>query len=326
MPMIDGTITTYGVIGQREDLTDDIYNIDPKETPLFSMIGRGKADAVTHEWQLDSLRAVNTDNVVVEGDDATFATRASTVRVGNLCQISRGTLITSGTTEAVSKAGRRSEEGRLWAKELVSLKQDIEGMITLNQGAVAGDATNTVARRMAGLGAWLKSNVNAAATTNNPTYVSGVPTTARTDATDTALRAFTETIVKGIMQTQYTLGAKARVIFVGPYNRTVFSTFNGLATPFVDATKASPTVIQGSADVMVTDFGNVRVIPSRIQRERDAWFIDPKLLSINYLRAFQTKQLAPTGDASKKLITSEYTLKVNNEAGLALAADLAESA
>lgn len=318
MTLISGVNSTYNITPRlREDVIDDIYNIDPKETPLLSMIGRGSADAVTHEWQTDGLRAVNSNNVQLEGDEAAFSTPSPSVRVGNYCQISRGTLITSGTAEAVSKAGPKSEEGYQWAKELVSLKQDIESMITLNQGAVAGGLAT--ARRMAGLGAWVKSNVSFGATGGNPVYTSGVPGAARTDGT---LRAFTATIVKAIMQTQYTLGAKARVIMVGPFNRTVFSTFSGIATPYIDATKATPLTLNASADVLVTDFGNVRVVPSRLQRERDAWFIDPSMLSIRYLRAFQTKNLAVTGDASKKLITSEYTLRVNNEAGLALAADL----
>lgn len=325
MALVDGINTSYNVVGEREDLVDAIYNIDPSETPLVSMIGRGSADAIQHDWQTDNLEAVDPDNVQLEGDEAAFDTPTPTVRVGNICQISRKTILTSDTAEAISKAGRKSEEALQWAKKMVGMKLDIEAMSTLNQGAVAGGVGT--ARRMAGLGAWLKSNVDFEATTGgNPTYASGVPVTARTDATDTTLRALTETIVKGIMQTAYTLGGKARVLMTGPYNRTVFSTFSGLATPFVDATKASPTIVQGSADVFVTDFGNIRVVPSRLQRERDAWFIDPSLLSIRYLRAFKTKKLAETGDNRKRLVTAEYTLRVNNEAGLGLAADLTTAA
>jgi hypothetical protein len=75
-------------------------------------------------------------------------------------------------------------------------------------------------------------------------------------------------------------------------------------------------------DVYVSDFGTLRVIPNRFQRERDAWFLDFELLSVPALRPFMTKDLAVTGDSEQKLLLVEYTLKVNQEAGLGGAFDL----
>jgi hypothetical protein len=53
------TYQTYTAIGQREDLSDIIYNISPTDTPLMSSIGKTKATAVYHEWQVDSLAAAS---------------------------------------------------------------------------------------------------------------------------------------------------------------------------------------------------------------------------------------------------------------------------
>jgi hypothetical protein len=39
---------TYQAVGNREDLLDEIYNIDPFDTPMMSLIGRSKASAKTH--------------------------------------------------------------------------------------------------------------------------------------------------------------------------------------------------------------------------------------------------------------------------------------
>lgn len=49
------TYDTYDLVGGREDLADIIYNISPTDVPFQSNIGRGKATAVLHEWQTDSL-------------------------------------------------------------------------------------------------------------------------------------------------------------------------------------------------------------------------------------------------------------------------------
>ncbi len=102
------TYTAHSAIGQREDLTDVIYDISPTETPFMSSIGKTKATAVYHEWQTDSLAAAAA-NAAVEGADASTATLSPTTRVGNRTQISQKTVGVTGTLQAVNKAGRKSE-------------------------------------------------------------------------------------------------------------------------------------------------------------------------------------------------------------------------
>jgi len=43
------TYQTYTAIGQREDLSNVIYDISPTDTPIMSSIGKSKATAVYHE-------------------------------------------------------------------------------------------------------------------------------------------------------------------------------------------------------------------------------------------------------------------------------------
>ena len=83
------TYQTHQAVGEREDLTDVIYNISPTDTPFMSSVGKTKATGVYHEWQTDSLAAANIDNAAVEGADASDATLSPTVRVGNYTQISQ---------------------------------------------------------------------------------------------------------------------------------------------------------------------------------------------------------------------------------------------
>src|SRR3954451_8698759 len=88
MALPTNTFATYEAIGNREDLSDVIYRIDPTDTPAMSGFEREKASAVNHEWQTQALAAVDTANAVLEGDDATTDAATPTVRLGNMCQIS----------------------------------------------------------------------------------------------------------------------------------------------------------------------------------------------------------------------------------------------
>lgn len=321
MTQITGTHLTADIVGAREDLADAIYDISPEDTPLFSSVKRGKANSTFHEWQTDTLGAAAA-NAQLEGDEASYDTPDPTVRVGNYTQIMRKTVLTSGTLEAIDKAGRKSEEAFQLAKRSAELKLDIELAMFANNGAVAG--SSSVAREFAGLGAWLKTNTDFATggtpSGADPTYTSGAPLAARTD--DGTPRAFTETILKNVIQSCWTNGGKPNVLYVGPVNKAKVSGFAGIASATVDVTKAAPTMIVGSADVYVSEFGNIRVVPTRLQREKDAYLIDHSLISMAYLRPFQTKTLAPTGDAAKKMLLVELTMRVNQEAGLGGAFDL----
>ena len=150
------TFTAHSAIGQREDLTDIIYDISPTETPFMSSIGKTKATAVYHEWQTDSLAAATTANAAVEGADATSATLSPTVRLGNYTQIIQKTVQVSGTLDTVNKAGRKSEKAYQLAKASAELKRDLETILLANQGRSAG--TSTVARKLGSILSWIKTN------------------------------------------------------------------------------------------------------------------------------------------------------------------------
>lgn len=319
MGLVSGTYTRYDAKGLRESLSDVIYNISPEDTPLSSSISHGKAKQTLEEWQTDALAAVDTTNAQLEGDDAAYTTPSATVRVGNYTQIMRKTVITSDTLEVVDKAGRKSEMAYQIVKKGAELKRDIEAIILLPQGGDAGGIGT--ARKLAGLGAWIKTNDDVGAGGASPVYTSGVPAAARTDGT---LRAFTETILKSVISMVWASGGTPKVLMVGPVNKAKVSAFAGIATRNFDMSnvKPGPTAIIASADVYVSDFGVLRVIPNRFQREVDGWVLDFDLLSLLFLRPIQTKELAKTGDAEKKMMVAELTLKVKQEAGLGLAADL----
>jgi len=142
MAVPTNTVSAHNRVGIREDLEDVIYSISPTETPFMTNIAKGTADQVKHEWQKDSLAAASTSNAQVEGDDvASFDSRAATTRVQNYCQISRKTVVVSGTNSAVNSAGRNDELAYQLAKMGKELKRDMESILTNNQAASAGNAS-----------------------------------------------------------------------------------------------------------------------------------------------------------------------------------------
>lgn len=324
MAIEGNTFTRYDAVGLREQLSDVIYNISPMDTPFVSGCSKEKVKQTLFEWQTDSLAAVDTANKQIEGDDiSSFPAVAATTRVGNYSQISRKLLILSGTMEAVDKAGRKSELAYQLAKRGKELKRDIEAICLENLGGDAGGTAT--ARQTATLGAWIKTNDSLGATGASPTYTSGVPGAARTDGTQ---RTFTETISKNVLQSVWVAGGESKIMMVGPFNKTyVSANHSGIATRNFDLsnTKAKPMGAIASIDVYVSDFGTVRVVPNRFQRERDAWYLDFEYLAIGHLRPFRTIKLAKTGDAEKRMLLVEWGLKVKNEAALGLAADLTVS-
>lgn len=307
----------------REDLANIIYNISPEDTVFMSNIGRDTASQTYTEWQTDALAAASTTNAVIEGDDAAADSLAATNRVGNYTQISRKVVATSGTLEAVNTAGYRSAMAYQMAKAASELKRDMEATLLFNQAAVAGNSST--ARKTAGLPAWLRSNVSKGSGGGDPTLSStndGYPNAARTDGTQ---RTFTETMLKDVIQSVWTNGGTPKMLLVGPFNKRTASGFAGIAGQRFNVDGAAPSTIIGAADVYVSDFGNVNIVPSRFQRERDAFLVDPEYAAVAFLRNFRTEELAKTGDSQKKMIVVEYALKVRTEKAHGIIADLTTS-
>ena len=275
------------------------------------------------------MASVDTANAVIEGASASAsdASATATKRMQNYTQISRKVVSISGTEEVVNKAGRNSELSYQLAKKSSELKRDMEAILTRNQAADAGDSSN--ARNTASLEAWLRTNTNrgSGGTTDgaNPTLsgtTSGYPNAAATDASNDALREFTETLLKDVISSVWTEGGDPSILMVGPTQKQKASTFAGIAAQRYMAPNDGPTTIIGAADVYVSDFGSIQVVPNRFQRDRSAFVLDPEYASVNYLRDFEVVDLARVGDSEQKLVQVEYGLEISNEAAHGVIADI----
>jgi len=320
MAIVTNTFTTFDAKGIREDLSNIITNIAPEETPYMSNIGRESISNSLFEWQTDTLASAAA-NKQLEGDDVTsFDSVTATVRLQNYAQISRKTIVLSATEETVNKAGRRSELAYQIAKRSAELKRDQE--FSMLNGAVAAAGNTTTARGTASLQAFIKTNYDMQTNGANPTYTT-VPTGARSDGN---VRTFTETILKNVIQQVWTSGGTPKILMTGPVNKQRVSGFSGIASSrFNIEGGARPATIIGAADIYVSDFGNVQVVPNRFQRERDAFVIDPDYAKVTTLRPYQQVELAKTGDAEKRMLIVEWGHKVLAENAHGIAADLVTS-
>jgi hypothetical protein len=320
MAIVTNTFTTFDAKGIREDLSNLITNIAPEETPYMSNVGRESISNSLFEWQTDTL-ATAAANKQLEGDDVTsFDSVTATVRLQNYAQISRKTIVLSATEETVNKAGRRSELAYQIAKRSAELKRDQE--FSMLNGAVAAAGNTTTARGTASLQAFIKTNYDMQTNGANPTYTT-VPTGARSDGN---VRTFTETILKNVIQQVWTSGGTPKILMTGPVNKQRVSGFSGIASSrFNIDGGARPATIIGAADIYVSDFGNVQVVPNRFQRERDAFVIDPDYAKVTMLRPYQQVELAKTGDAEKRMLIVEWGHKVLAENAHGIAADLVTS-
>lgn len=319
MTIASGTLLTFSAIGNREDLADQIYNISPTDTPFMGSIPSNKATAVKHEWQTDTLAAVDTSNAQLEGDEYTFSTPAVTTRCNNYTQISSKTVSVSGTQDAVNKAGRTREMVYQLMKRSKELKRDMEAIMTGNQAQVGSGANSTTARAMLSLCGWYTTNVSrgSGGASGNGT------TTAATDAT-TGVRALNEALMKSTLQSTFTNGGDVDLIMAGPFNKQVISSFAGNVTKIQDISKSMGT-LDTAIDVYKSDFGTHKIVCNRFSRDRDLHLLTTDLWAVSYLRPMQTKDIALTGDSTKAAITVEYTLEARNQAGSGIVADLSTS-
>ena len=317
MAIVSNTFTSYDAKGIREELSNVISNISPEETPFQSNVGSESVSNTFFEWQTDSLASTST-TAVINGDDvSSFDATSATSRLGNYTHIRRRTYVIADNLSAVDKAGRADEVAYQVAKRGKELKRDIEAVLLDNNARVAGNTST--APETAGLGAWIATNDSVGTSGAAPT---GDGTDARTDGTQ---RAFTEAMLKDVMQQTWTSGGNPSVLMVGAFNKQAVSAFAGIAAQRYQAPSDSPTTIIGAADVYMSDFGTLQVVPNRFQRARDAWVLDPEYASVCYLRPIQQVELAKTGDAEKGMLIGEFGLKVMNEAAHGIVADLTTS-
>jgi hypothetical protein len=323
MAALANTQLTTTSVGNREELSAVINMITPEDTPIYSDISKGKCSSVHPEWEVDEL-APPGENIRTEGDEYTFDAGDTPDRLGNYTQIMRKTGIVSETQETVDQAGNANKVKRQKMKRGVELRKDVELAIVTNNASVAG-----ATREFGGLPTWIETNVSRGSGGSNGGF--DINTGLTVAATNGTQRAFTKALMDDVMQQGYKSGANFRTVYVSPYVKSVFVTFMSDAdvAPFRYAVdNGNRNSIIANADIYEGPFGKVFIKPNRVMAAsanvaRNAFFVDTSMLSFLWLRKIhEDKEVARTGDAKKFVLIGEGTLKVHNEAGIGVVADL----
>ena len=204
----------------------------------------------------------------------------------------------------------------------------MEAICLSNQASLAGSGNGATNRKLGGFRAWLSTNdsINGGSSGgfNSSTNVVDA-------ATNGTQRAFSKIILDAVILSTYNAGGSPKTLMLAPYAKTVFSTFmsdSNVAQQRFEAPKKDQTTIVAAADMYLSDFGTISVVPNRQMARagaavaRNAFLIDSRMVSLGVFDDIQLVKPAKTGDAEKRVLVTEYTLLVNNEAAHGVAADI----
>jgi hypothetical protein len=243
--------------------------------------------------------------------------------VSNYTQIARKAVILSDTyTEGVDVVGQ-NPMGRAIMKSMKEYKRDVEFDLLGRQGSSAG-ATNTAAAS-GGVCAWI-FGTGADASGQHALSVDGWYRWQHDgdhafvclgcghrangrhdldlDGRSERHHAGSARRVDGRRRTDVILASASQKVYI--------DALTSLATRTADIGKSDFLTIQGSANLIVTSFGTFKVVLSRYLNRTTTLLLDMDKWAMGQLRAPKVKDMAKTGDATKKLIVGEYTLIARN--------------
>lgn len=317
--MPTNTLLTGSVVKIAEDVRDQIFNFNPSDAPLVSMIDRESIDNVYFEWQRDTYRTPDPTRAAIEGADATYSAQTEPTLLNNRTQIFQDTVSVSNTAQAVKKYGRKDEAKRLTTKKMVELKRDIEAASI--SGAVTVTGTSGAAGKMRGLYGFI-TNMTVGATGAAPVPTSN---TGPVNGTDVSV---TETMFKTAIQTAYTNGGSASVVMCSPSHKVKISTFTGNVQRTNEVGSKQAAVLNAAFDFYRSDFGVHKIVPNRVQSvaalglNDTIYFLDADKIALAELRPFEKEQMATVGDAENWQVRTEVSLLVRDEKPLAAITDI----
>ena len=314
MPKVTNAFTTYNAQANREDLSNAIYNIDPFDTPVMSAIRRRNVKNRIFDWQTEFLPLVNLANAQLEGFQLSNGPSQPTIRRNNVTQISERDATVSGSQEESDAAGKGSEMAHQMALAAKVLKSDMESILCSRQPRNDGNDTGPTARTTEAFSHWLgratDKNSNPRAAVAPGTVTTGLPV-ASTDAFPAPGTpvTITEAMLGDAMQQAYVNGGSPTMWIVPPGPKRTISTFVGRSTTQVLVGK---TEVVSTIDVIATDFGRVKVAPSRWLPVDVGLLIDPDYAAVAFFRAFRQFLMARVGDAETRMIVCEWGLEMRN--------------
>jgi len=317
------SIAKGGVI--NEDVMQKIFDISKIPLPFTDLVGSTTHKNERFDWVVDELRAPNLDNARVDGADAGAAAEAGGARVGNHSQISDEVIAVSYRADASDTIGRTKELAYRITRGNQQIRRDVEAIALNNQSSVAG--TDSVAGVTGGLPSWLETTVLGANGSDQTGAAGGHNmTTGLTEKFTTGAKAgLSFQAVKDAIQGVYEQGGEVTHLMsnpgvIGSLSSYMFDHEARVATLTSDqgAPANSKATALSSVNVLVSDFGTIKLVPNRLQPlDEDgnavAFLLDPEYVALSFLEGYRTDTLAKTGLAEKRQISVDWGLRVHTE-------------
>ena len=286
---------TFLGVSIREDLLDFITNIDPVETPLFSMAPKVPCSSTKHEWLTDGYSAATTAGAI-EGNDFAGEAVIPPTRLENVTQIIRREFAVTGTGQSVDSVQGHTGAAYHTAKKLAELARDTEITLlqsTLNTTTTYGDATS--GRTLIGLDAWAVG-----ATGNSANF-----------DTDGGTPALLEDSFNDLLEDIWAQGVRADTVLASPLLKRNISSFTETTRIHHDGGPSSPNAIAKNIEMYESDFGTVDIFLERHCPEAGSGYAYKRdMVRVAILRPTMVKPLATTGDSDKYIALHELTLEV----------------
>lgn len=271
----------------HEEVVDRIINTDPFETPVVALAGRKTVSRPTWDFLTESLP---TPDETPKEEAFVYAPAASvgtTTNVG-ITQINSENAVVSKTQLKSKAVGQSDALAHQMALKSKALKITQEKRMLSNSTASLGNATT--ARSTGGLQAAITTNVTTAAD-------------------------FTKAAVDEAMLECWQNGATGvDHLIASGVNRMAVSQFQPRTG--AQTTVSNGTLLGGGITIYTSDFGDLKIVPSRYLGNDVVLLLDFDYVKSAYLRAFERDDPKIGADAVMQVITSEWGLEVSNEKSL----------
>jgi len=293
----------------REDLTDIISNIDPADTPFFSMIESTVARSTTHEWLLDDLEPVSAAGAA-EGASFAHAVTRRPVRSTNTTQILRRDFEVTDTMRAVDNAGMTDAFAYQLDKGMRELARNTESAL-LAATAAAGSAST--ARTMNGLSKWMPLFATTAVL-GDPLDI--LTSAAQNHSVAAVATEINETVLNTLLENMWDQGAKTDTILVNAAGKVDITGFTAGSTIQRNIDGSAGDTIRNSIMYYQSDFGNLSIHLSRHNVSGECYAFQRDLFAKAFLQPTRAEEYARTTDAQPGSVYHEVTLEVRNPYGL----------
>lgn len=299
-------------VANFEDLSSTLFLIEPKQTPITSMLSKEKASSTYPEWGLDNLSSPEADGVSEGADVDNYDDKfANVVRVGNYVQKFRRSYKVTEEQEAVSSAGP-VDLANAEMKAMQEIRRDLEFAVA-SDNEMQAQTSGNVAYKMRGLGKWIQSSAQS---------VNPVPSDFRTPAASILGAAPTEITLNDVLASIFTETGEADGLtaVVGTTVRKRIAEFtrtdnNASETVYNVNQDAESKKVTLSVQLFESDFGFVRLVngnPACMPSATTGYILNPKYLGLKSLIPFRNKRQENQGGGERGYISGNYTLCVKH--------------